>query len=344
MPKRERPAGQFRPDELVGFLEAVYRLETDEHVWLTEVMEASRRVWGRSGWVHGAIYDASDVASFCPTLQHVLDAPHPVLALLARGLQLFTPGSVAPSFRIATASLSRNLPRPELDEVYDGMTVLGYPDTLGINGVDPTGLGVFVGLWCADPGPPPAAELNVYRRMAHHLAAAHRYRRRMRDGAADGPSFDLTDGAEAVLDPRGRVVHAIGAARHPSSQAALVEASRARDLVCTATAGDHDVLRGWSPLTRARWTLVDSYERNGHRHVVARENQARISGLDALTDRERQVVAYLATGHSTKETAYALGISDTTVRVLVARAIARLGVTTRRALLEHPDVLALVPR
>jgi DNA-binding CsgD family transcriptional regulator len=333
---------QFRPDELVGFLEAVYRLETDEHAWLAEVMEASRRVWGRSGWVHGAIYDASDMAGFSPTIQHVLDAPHPVLALLARGLQLFTPGFVARSLRIATASLSRNLARPELEEVHDGMAVLGYPDTLGINGVDPTGLGVFVGLWCADPGPPPVAELNVYRRMAHHLAAAHRYRRRMRDAAEDGVSFDLTDGAEAVIDPRGRVVHATGPARHPRSQAVLVEASRARDLARTADAGDHEDLRGWSPLTSARWTLVDSYECNGHRYVVARENQAQLSGLGVLTDRERQVVAYLATGHSTKETAYALGISDTTVRVLVARAIARLGVKSRRALLEHPDVLVLV--
>src|SRR4029078_8728307 len=53
--------------------------------------------------------------------------------------------------------------------------------------------------------------------------------------------------------------------------------------------------------------------------------------------------AYLAIGQSTKETAYALGISDATVRVLMGRAAAKLGVKTRRDMLEHPEVRTLVP-
>jgi DNA-binding CsgD family transcriptional regulator len=49
----------------------------------------------------------------------------------------------------------------------------------------------------------------------------------------------------------------------------------------------------------------------------------------ALTDRERQVVVLLALGRTSKEIAYALGISDSTARVLLARAKIRLGVRTR---------------
>jgi DNA-binding CsgD family transcriptional regulator len=100
-------------------------------------------------------------------------------------------------------------------------------------------------------------------------------------------------------------------------------------------------LREWRPLTCARWTLVDSFERGGARYVVARENQSHIEGLAALTDRERQAVVYVAIGQSTKETAYALGISDVTVRVLLARAAAKLGVRSRAALLAHEDVSLL---
>ena len=69
----------------------------------------------------------------------------------------------------------------------------------------------------------------------------------------------------------------------------------------------------------------------------------KLGGLLGLSSRERQVVAYAAIGQSTKETAYALGISDTTVRVLLARAMKKLGVQSRARLLEHPEVQPLVP-
>lgn len=333
---------RLRSSELVGFLEAVYRLDLDEQTWLAEVMEACRRVWAREGWAHGAIYDASDVSVFRTTTQHVIDAPDGAIALLGRGMQLFSPSLVARSFRILMASLTREIARPELEEVYTAMTALGYTDTLGVNGVDPSGHGVFIGLWGWDHAMS-AAELQIYRCMAHHLAAAYRYRRRLGEPAADGAPLDPTADAEAVLDPRGRVLHATGPATEKRLQAALVETSHARDLARTRR-GDHDeALRRWSPLTSARWTLVDSYERSGHRYVVARENQTPIAGLAMLSDRERQVVAYLAIGQSTKETAYALGIADATVRVLVGRAVAKLGVKNRRGLLDHPEVRPLIP-
>jgi len=342
MAKRAQPGSRLRASELVGFLEAVYQLDADEPTWLAEVMAASRRVWARGGWVHGVVYDASDVARFRTTTQHVLDAPDAALGLLAHGLELFTPGFVVRSFRIAVASLARELAQPELEPVYAGMAALGYPDTMGLNGVDPSGFGVFIGLWGAEMTAPAGAELAVYRRMAHHLAAAHRYRRRIHSGEADRAAFDPTCGAEAILDAHGRVLHAAGAAKDKRSLAALIETSHARDLARTSRGGD--ALGRWPALTSARWTLVDSYERSGQRYVVARENQACRAGLDALSDRERQVVAYLAIGQSTKEIAYALGISDATVRVLLARAAGKLGVKTRRGLLAHPEVRPLIPQ
>jgi DNA-binding CsgD family transcriptional regulator len=99
----------------------------------------------------------------------------------------------------------------------------------------------------------------------------------------------------------------------------------------------------WRPLTHTRWTVVHRYERDGRRYIVACENQTP-RGLEVLTERERQVVTCLALGQSTKETAYGLGISDATVRVIVRRAAAKLGVLSRAALLDHADVRSLRAR
>ena len=46
-------------------------------------------------------------------------------------------------------------------------------------------------------------------------------------------------------------------------------------------------------------------------------------------------------GQSTKEAAYALGIADVTVRVLIRRAATKLGVRSRDSLLAHHEVRQL---
>jgi DNA-binding NarL/FixJ family response regulator len=68
-----------------------------------------------------------------------------------------------------------------------------------------------------------------------------------------------------------------------------------------------------------------------------------VKGLSSLTPEmlTRQIVASAATGQSTKEIAYELGISHGTVRVLLARACARLGVASRKALLDLHLIRAL---
>jgi len=339
---RVRTRGGFRPGKLVEFLEATYDFESDDPSWLSAVMHAAREVWGRGGPMHGAIYDASDVAAF-RALQIFVDGfADDGLQHIVKGPELLTPELIARSFRSSLVSTSA-LALPEMGPMYDAIRPLGLVDTLYINGLDPRGHGLFFGIWTTGRCELPASELAVYRRMAHHLGAANRYRRRLRQARADRASFDVTDDAEAVLDARHRIVHAEGPAKKKDARAALIETSKARELARVPGPGAREGLRRWPPLTAARWTLVDSFERSGARYVVARENQSELSGLAALSERERQVVAYAALGQSTKETAYALGISDSTVRVLLARAAARLGAKTRASLLDHPAVRSLRP-
>ena len=88
----------------------------------------------------------------------------------------------------------------------------------------------------------------------------------------------------------------------------------------------------WRGLVDARWTLVDEFRENGRRYVVARENRSEAPDFERLTERELQVVAFASLGHSNKLIAYELGIATSTVGVLVSRAMGKLGLSTRKAL------------
>ncbi len=85
-------------------------------------------------------------------------------------------------------------------------------------------------------------------------------------------------------------------------------------------------------MVEARWTLVDRYEENGRRYVLARENAPGGRRAGRLSTREQQVASLAALGRSSKLIAYELGIAYATVRVLMARACAKLGVSSRAEL------------
>ena len=80
----------------------------------------------------------------------------------------------------------------------------------------------------------------------------------------------------------------------------------------------------WRGLVAARWSLVEHFESDGRRYLVARRNDPDAAGPDSLTRRERQVLGYATLGHSNKLIAYELGISASTVGVLLLRAARKL--------------------
>jgi DNA-binding CsgD family transcriptional regulator len=176
---------------------------------------------------------------------------------------------------------------------------------------------------------------NNLVRVATHMLAALRLRSRLGTQPAGGPP--RPDGQEprgAVMFPDGEVVHADGDAALGGARRALRVA--VRDVARARTSLRHDssqALALWKGLVAAKWTLVDRFESDGTRYVVAKQNAPRPRGLAALTPTERCVVTYAARGSSTKEIAYTLGISDATVRVLLMRAARRCGVKSRDALL-----------
>jgi DNA-binding CsgD family transcriptional regulator len=80
------------------------------------------------------------------------------------------------------------------------------------------------------------------------------------------------------------------------------------------------------------WTVVETYERDGERYLVARRRGSR-PGPRALSPREHQALRVALLGETNKVIAFEMGISASTVGVLIHRARQKLGCRTRAELL-----------
>ena len=138
------------------------------------------------------------------------------------------------------------------------------------------------------------------------------------------------------MGPRGTVEHAKGAAKLRDARAALMEAAaRIERLRGPVHRRDpHRAVARWKALVDARWSLVDYFEQDGKRYVLAERNDQDAAPFVLLTPRERQVVSLAAVGHANKMIGYELGISVSTAGVLLSRAAKKLGVRSRAALVE----------
>nr|HEX4315820.1 LuxR C-terminal-related transcriptional regulator [Kofleriaceae bacterium] len=172
--------------------------------------------------------------------------------------------------------------------------------------------------------PPRRAELAIWGRVASHVATAHR----LREG---------THAVEAVLTPGGKLVDATGPARAELARDALRAAAIAQDRIRSRRGrrtSAADATEDWKAVIGGRWSLVDQFERDGRRYLVAKVNEPHATALRELAPREAQVVELAARGYANKLIAYELGISAATVVRVLAAAAAKLGTTTRVELIQ----------
>jgi DNA-binding CsgD family transcriptional regulator len=161
-----------------------------------------------------------------------------------------------------------------------------------------------------------------------HLASAWRLRRSLRAPGAAAP-----DTAEAVLRPDGKIEHARDEARTEDARTSLTDAARAVERARSKDGRGDRAVSEWTGLIAARWSLVDHFEADGKRWLLARRNDVAEVGKAELSPRELQAVAFAALGHTNKLIAYEMGISAETVRVLLHRAARKLGAQDRSELI-----------
>lgn len=313
--------------DMVGVLERAYAVEAPEPQWLRGVVEAIRPGLEDHLGIAAYLYDASvrPLAVREPILDCPLDASG-LAALMNQSSESYVRGAWL-SKCVATASETPGYAsHPGVREVFHP---LGIHDVLVLNVLDPTGIGCLVGAPLRSLRTLGEEERARWDRVAAHLRAALRLRLRL--GASPPAAEDASGGVEAVLREDGRAEH-LTPASEPARDA-LKEAVLGIERARRARPRPDRVLASWRSLVRGRWTLVDSFEEGSRRYVVARANAVGGEGPSVLTARERQVLSLLAMGHDYKLIAYELGVSHSTVRVLVARAREKLGASTRAELI-----------
>jgi DNA-binding CsgD family transcriptional regulator len=308
----------------VSVVEAAYLAAASEKEWLEGLLGAAEGELDEGLGTCAYVYDASRVPIAIGTFV-ARNMPFPP-EICAAAVGQVDEEYVSRTWRSLSFGMgSQEVPFSKLPAAR-GLLEVGVRDMVAVNAVDPSGIGVWVGAPLPQERRPRPNEARNWRRIATHIAAAFRLRRR--------ESSRTPENAAAVLSPSGKVEHARDAEAIDAERAAL------RDAVCRMERArgplqrrDPDrALDMWTALVEARYSLLDHFESGGRRYVVAIENAPADSGPDVLASRERQVLAAAAAGRTNKLIAYELGLSHSTVRVLFARAARKLGAASRREL------------
>ncbi len=321
--------GDMGTRDLLRIVEAAYWVDGTDAEWLERVGEACRP----------ALDEGFGLCVF--QFQHQLGSPPNILRAakvaipealaavygeifrrLAPGIQVrpFTHGPCTTGSQM----MGQREEFRENEQMKRHVHQFGVYDTLWITAAEPSGSGCGIHSGRPEVGWVSRSFRARWAKVASHLAAGLRLRRRLQS-VLEPPQV------EAVLEPGGKLLHAEGPATEPEAVEQLRRAVLAVESA-RSSAGRSDVmtsLDSWQGLIDARWSLLDQFESDGRRFIVARENAPRPPGPAALTQRERQVLGYAAVGHDNKVIAYDLGIAHATVKVLMSRAANKLGVRSR---------------
>lgn len=324
---------------LLDCLAASYRLDLDGAEYVSQLAEAAASLLDRGHGVIAYTYDARDRAR--PVIDH--------FAVSKR----FDP-SWLPAFDAAVEAASLDIGSPSHPAGFDVWERLlcgqasavprmrpflplfahlgGARDAFAVNALDASGRGLWLGAPLPSTEREPREQFTLFTRFATHLTTAVRLRNRAAKPkpaailAPSGALLHAEEGEDEVVEAREELRHATVAFDEARTK-------KMRDDVDLAT-------RRWRPLVHSRWSLLDDFDSDGRRFVVAVANPPPTRPpRNDLSEREHQVLTQAHLGHSTKIIAYELGISDSTVRVLLHRAAQKLGASTREEALARFDAL-----
>ncbi|CAN5279969.1 hypothetical protein BH09MYX1_BH09MYX1_45350 [soil metagenome] len=317
--------GMVAGSSIRGFLQSVYSLTSSREAWLHGMARAADATLGHHGGAMAAVFDARDPTQVkCVEVASSSGAPYE--SILDHAFRGIGPEYVTPALGMmamaGTPSSSGGKDQPGIVEY---MAKVGARDLLTLIASDPSGLGVMINVHLQSQIVMDRRLSATFAHLAMHVASASR----LRESEA---SDDV-----AVFRHDGTLVHAESDVRESEAIAPLRDVVRALTRMQTHRGGAATLAKLTSRV-EAQWTVVARFNDETDAFVVARRNAAPVGAvpdMEKLTPREREVVSFLARGHSQKSIAYELGIAPSTVRVLIARARATLGMKDTPELLRR---------
>lgn len=322
---------------VIDLTEAAYDLEVDEADWLPNLLRrglpALDQGLGVAGWEYGLPPNGGDVVH---RNVHVASGPPDFADRHMAAIATIPRNVLRRQVRTGLARTGweevAECGRPE--EMAHYLSHVDYcKDVLYLTAVDAKGAGVSIVAPLAEVTTLSPNERCRWEMVAAHVEAGHRLREGIAAtvGEPDAASA-LPHRAEAVLDPRNfRIADAVGAAEQMTARqrlrAAAVAIDRARGKL--RRRDPQRALESWKALVRGRWSVVDWFDTDGRRFVLAVPNPPEVTDPRGLTERESQVVWMAAAGMTNKLIAYRLGLSKSRISLVLRSAMRKLGVRTR---------------
>lgn len=322
-------------DRRIALVEAAYNLEVAPAEWLPNLLRAGGEMLDLGQGCAGAIVEGtSDQGEPLLSRLHTVNAPPELASRLARAAQEVDP-SLAEATPSAEAPMVHTLAeaRRSHPKVHAALTRhLGCTDMLVLWAMEPDVHGVAIHM-------PSARLIDLDRKtrihwqmLTTHIGAGYRLRRRLGDTHRSVPLTKISVEGGALLDPNNlSIAEAAGDATESNALTAIrnsaIQWDRARD--CVRRGEVEEALRLWEEVVRGRWSVVDWFDTDGRRFILALPNADRALDPRGLTEREYQVATQAGTGESSKVIAYNLGISRSRVSMLLRGAMRKLGVQTK---------------
>lgn len=326
---------------IIDFTEVAYDLECADDDWLPALLERGLPVLDRGLGVACMEYGLPPDGGAVELRKiHVGSGPEDFPQRHLRALETTPPDVLRKQVRpggASTASMTAGCDRRELDHYTSHVDYC--KDLLYITAVDQRGSGVAVVAPLAEITTLSQIELQRWQMLAAHLETGHRLRRGLTvESPTLNASTDLPYDAEAIFDARSfRITDAVGRAKSGVAMRRLRQAAIQVDRARGSMRYDdpHRALETWRALVDGRWSTVDWFDTDGRRFVLGIPNSPDIRDPRGLTERERQVVAYVCDGHTNKMIGYRLGLSRSRVSLLLRSAMRKLGLRTRTELVRR---------
>jgi len=328
---------------IIDLTEAAYDLSLDDEKWLPTILERGLSVLdhglGVAGYEYGRPPDGGEVEL---RNIHVASGPDDFAERHMRALSTTDPEilrlQLRPGFAMTGSENSRLIGRPQDLEHY--ISHVDYcKDVLFLTAVDSDGAGVAIVAPLEETASLSRHEAERWQMLAAHIETGHRLRQGLsgRDGETH-PHTDLPHDAEAIFDASSyQMTDAVASAKANAATAKLRDAALRVDRARGPMRNEdpEHALETWKALVRGRWSMIDWFDSDDRRFVLAIPNAPHVANPRGLTERESQIVSLAALGHTNKMIAYRLGLSTTRVSTVLRTAMKKLGFRTRAQLIKR---------